>query len=48
MNDMKEISLSVISFFNELERICLHTRIAIVSTRLDVLNYCYKTRIILF
>ena len=29
---MQEISLSVISFLNELERIYLHTSLAIVST----------------
>ena len=38
----------VISFFNELELICLHIRIAIVPTQLNGLNYCYLTLIILF
>ena len=41
-------SLYVISFLNKLEPICLHTRIAIVSTWLNGFNYCYLTQIILF
>ena len=41
-----EISLSVISFLNELELICLHTTISLVSTLLDGFNYL--TLIILF
>ena len=45
---MEEISLLVISFLNELELICLHTSIAIVSTQLNGLNYCYLTLLILF
>ena len=42
------ISLTVISFLNELELIHLHTSIAIVSTQLNGFNYCYLTPIILF
>ena len=45
---MKEISLSIIWFLNESEQICLHTRIAIVSTQLDGFKYCYLTLIIQF
>ena len=45
---MKEILLSVISFLNELQLICLRTSIAIVSIQLNGFNYCYLTRIILF
>ena len=41
-------NLSVNSFLNELETICLHTSIAIVSTRLDSFNYCSQTLLILF
>ena len=41
-------SLSLISFLNELELICLHPGIAIVSTQLNGFNYCYPTLIILF
>ena len=41
-------SLLVISFLNELELICLHTVIAIVSPQLNGFNYCYETLIILF
>ena len=41
-------SLMVISFLNELELICLHSRIAIVSTQLNGFNYCYLRQIILF
>ena len=37
----------VISFLNELELICLHSSIAIVSLQLDGLNYYYLTVIIL-
>ena len=40
--------LSVISFLNELEQICLHTSFAIVSTSVNGFNYCYLTLIILF
>ena len=40
--------MSVISFLNESELICLHTTIAIVSTQLSGLDYCYLTLIILF
>ena len=42
------ICKSVISFLNELEMICLHTSIAIVSTQLNGFNHCYQTLIILF
>ena len=45
---MFEISLSVISFLDELELISLHTNIAIVSTQLNGFNYCYLAPIILF
>ena len=45
---MYEISLSVISFLNDSELICLHMSIAITSTRLNSFNYCYQTLIILF
>ena len=45
---MKETSLSVISFLNELGPICLHASIAIVSTQLNGFSYCYLTLIILF
>ena len=41
-------SLLVISFLNELELICLHTCIVIVSRQLNGFNYCYLTLIILF
>ena len=37
----------MISFLNELELICLHTSIAIVSTQLNGHNYCYQTLTIL-
>ena len=37
---MKNISLSIISFLDELELIHLHTSIAIVSTHLNGFNYC--------
>ena len=40
--------LLVISFLNDLELICLHTTIAIVSPQLKGSNYCYLTLIILF
>ena len=40
-------SFSVISFLNELELICLHTCIAIVSRQLNGFNFDYQT-IILF
>ena len=45
---MQEISLRVISFLNELELICLHTSIAIVSTQLNGFNDYFLTPIILF
>ena len=45
---MQEISLSIISLLNELEIICLHTSIAIVSTQLNGFHYCNQTLIILF
>ena len=45
---MDVIRLSVISFLNELELICLHTCIAIVSTQFSGFNNCYQTCIILF
>ena len=38
----------VISFLNELQLICWYTCIAIISTRLNGFNYCYRTLIILF
>ena len=41
-------SLQVISFLNDLELICLHACIAIVSRQLNGFNYCYITLIILF
>ena len=41
IHDMQEISLSVISFLNGLELICLHTGIAIVSIQLNGFIYCY-------
>ena len=41
-------SLLVLSFLNELELICLHTSIAIVSTQLNSFNYCFLKLIILF
>ena len=47
INDMQEISLSVISFLNDLELICLYTGIAIVSTQLNGFTYCYLTLIII-
>ena len=37
---MSDINLSVISILNELELICLHTSIAIVSTPLNGFNNC--------
>ena len=40
--------LWTISFLNELELICLHSNIAIVSTQLNDFNYCYLTLTILF
>ena len=43
---MLKISLSVISFLNELRLIRLHTRIAMVSTLLNSFNYCYQRLII--
>ena len=45
---MSEILLSVISFLNKLELICVHTSITIVSTKLNGFNYLYQTLIILF
>ena len=41
-------SLSVISFFNESELICLHTGNSIVPTYLIGFNYFYRTLMILF
>ena len=41
-------SLRVILFLNELELICLHTCIAIVSTKLNGFNYCNLTLIFLY
>ena len=41
-------SLKVIVFKNELELICLHTSIAIVSIQFNGFNYCYLTLVILF
>ena len=41
-------NFKVISFLNELEPICLHTSIAIISTQLNGFKYCYLTLIILF
>ena len=41
-------SLLEISFLNELEPICVHTIIDIISTQLNGINYCYLTLIILF
>ena len=35
-------------FLNELEKICLHSSIVIVSTQLNSFNHCYLTLIILF
>ena len=40
--------MSVISFLNELELICLHTSIAIVFTQLNGFSYWYLTLIIPF
>ena len=45
--ESKVNSLSVISFLNELELICLHTSIVTVSTQLNGFNYCYLPLIIL-
>ena len=45
---MLEIILSVVSFLNALELICLHTSIAIISSKLNGFNYCYLSHIILF
>ena len=45
---MLVISLLVISFLNELEVVCLHSSIAIVSTQLNGFNCCYPTLIIPF
>ena len=45
---MLEIRLSVISFLNDLEVICLDTRILIVSPLLNGFNYYYLSLIILF
>ena len=41
-------SLSVISFLNEFELICLHTSTGIVSTNLNDFCHCYYTLVILF
>ena len=45
---MYEISLSVISPLYELELLCLHTGIAIVSVQVNSFNHCFLTLIILF
>ena len=45
---MKEISLPVILFLNELELICLHTSDATVFTQLIGFKYCYITLKFLF
>ena len=45
---MREISLLVISFLNDLELIGLHSTIAIVSTQLNGFNYHYLTLVTLF
>ena len=45
---MEEINSSATSFLNDLESICLHTYIAIVSTQLNSFKYSYLTLIILF
>ena len=46
----KKISLIVISFLNELELICLHTNITIVSTvkwlQLDSILICLETEVV--
>ena len=47
-HDILEISLSLISFLNELELILSHNCIAIVSTQLNSFNYCYITLITVF
>ena len=41
-------SLLVISILNELELICLHASITIVSKQLNGFNYCNLTQISLF
>ena len=41
-------SLSVFSFLNELQVICLHTSIAIFSTQLNSFNWCYLKLILQF
>ena len=46
--DLLVNSLLVVLPLNELELICLHTIIVIVSTQLNGFNYCYITFIILF
>ena len=43
MHDIEEICLWVISSLNELQLICLHTSIAVISTRLNGFSYCYVT-----
>ena len=40
--------LSVISFLNKLELVCLNSNFAIVSTQLNGFNYCYVRLITLF
>ena len=45
---MLEIRLSVFSFLDELELICLYTSIDIVSTHLNGFNYCHLKLIIIF
>ena len=44
---MQDNSLSVISFLNESELICLHANIAVISSQLNGFKYCYRTLIIL-
>ena len=48
LTSVKKNSLSVISFLDKLELICLHTSIAIVSEHLNGFCYCYRTLINLF
>ena len=43
-----KVSLSIISFLNELELIHLHVSIAMVSTPLNDFNYFYPTQVIQF
>ena len=48
INKICMISWSVILFLNDLELICLHTSIVIVSTQLHGFNYSNQTLMILF